>query len=171
MASYKIICPEFGWPAVTDTGTFATSLGIQPPLQLGQLVSAVDLTYGVGEFVFAYGSNVSAGNLVQFTGSNYGVRAYGSATASIGPVGYAAAAMSATNVWGFVQVRGIFDSATADAAIALGVAFKAGGAVGRVASRNATNVTNQIYGMYNASSNSASTGCSIMLDYPYYLGY
>jgi len=171
MATYKIINPYPGWPGVTETGTYATSAGVQPPLAFGQRVAAYDSTFGEGMFVFVYGSNVSAGNLVQITASGYGVRVAGSGTASAGPLGFAPAALSNTNVWGFVQVRGIFDSATAAAAIANGVAFKMGGTAGAVASRNATNVTNQIDGMYNASSNSASTGCSIMLWNPSYAGY
>ena len=171
MASYKIVNPGMGWPAVTQTGTYATSTGVFPPLKFGQRVVAIDATFGRGDFVFVFGSNVTAGNIVQLTGASNGVRVAGSGTASAGPVGFAPAAMSATNVWGFVQVGGIFDSASHSAAAALGVAIKMGTVAGAINSRTASNDTHRIFGMYNASSNSAATGASIMLQNPWYPGY
>ena len=171
MATYKIVNPGAGWPAVTQTGTYATSAGVFPPMKFGQRVQAIDATFGRGEFIFVYGSNITAGNLAQMTGVSWGARVAGSGTASAGPLGFAPAAMSATNVWGFLQVAGIFDSASHSAAAANGVAIKMGTVAGAINSRTASNDTHRIFGIYNASSNSASSGASVMLQNPWYPGY
>ena len=169
MATYKIVNPGEGWPAVTQTGTYGAT--IPPPMRFGQRVRAFDNSFGEGEFVFVYGSNVTAGNICQITGINYGVRVAGSATASSGPVGFAPAAMSATNVWGFLQVYGVFDSASHSAAAAAGVAIKMGPVDGQIDSRTASDDVDAIWGAYNAGSNTASNAASVMLHYPIYRAY
>ena len=171
MATYKIVGAGEGWPAVTQTGTYATSTNVYPPLKFGQKVVAYDGTFGRGEFVFVYGSNVTAGNLCQITGLSYGARVAGSGTASFGPLGFAPAAMSATNVWGFLQIAGVFDSASHSAAAAAGVAIKMGTIAGAIDSVTASNDTFQIFGMYNAASNTASNAASVMLSYPFFRGF
>ena len=171
MATYKIVNPGMGWPNVTQTGTYDTSSGPAAPLRFGQRVIAFDTSFGHGEFVFVFGSNITAGNLVQITGAQGGARKAGSGTASAGPVGFACGAMSATNVWGFVQVVGVFDSASFSAAAALGAGIKMGTVSGAINVTTATNDTHQLIGMYNASSDSASSGGSVMMMNPIYRGY
>ena len=169
MATYKIVNPGEGWPAVTQTGTYATSANVVPPLRFGQVVEAVDVSYGMGEFMFVQGSNVSAGNVVRISGVNYGVVVAGSDTLTASPLGFAMADMTATSVWGFVQVRGLFDSAAHSAAAANGVALKMGGTAGNLDSKTGSGDTYEIVGAYNAASNTASNAASVMLDYPYWL--
>ena len=171
MATYKIVNPGEGWPAVTQTGTYATSANVVPPLRFGQVVQAHDATFGVGEFMFVQGSNATAGNLVRVSGVNYGVVVAGSATLTAGHLGFAMADMTATNVWGFVQIGGVFDSASHSDAAAAGAALKMGAADGAIDVRSASNDTYEIFGAYNASSNSASNAASVMLNNPYWLAY
>jgi hypothetical protein len=171
MATYKIVNPGEGWPAVTQTGTYATSAGVVPPLRFGQVVQAVDASFGMGEFMFVSGSNATAGNLVRINGVNGGAIVAGSATLTAGPLGFAMADMSATNVWGFVQIRGVFDSASHSDAAANGAALKMGAADGAIDVRSASNDTYEIFGAYNASSNTASNAASVMLDFPHWNAY
>ena len=171
MATYKIAYPGEGWPSVTVTGTYATSTNVYPPLKFGQIVDAYDATFGRAQFIFVYGSNITAGNLCQITGASYGARVAGSGTLSAGPLGFAPAAMSATNVWGFLQIAGVFDSASHSAAAAAGAAIKMGTVAGAIDVQSASNDVYQIGGMYNAASNTASNAASIMLNNPWFKGY
>jgi hypothetical protein len=171
MATYKIINPGEGWPAISQTGTYATSANVVPPLPFGQTVVAVDPTFGIGEFVFVQGSNVTAGNIVRLSGVNAGAVVVGSATLTASPLAFAVGDMTGTNVWGFVQVAGVFDSASHSAAAALGAALKMGAADGAIDVKTASNDSYEIVGAYNASSNTASNAASVMLNYPYWNAY
>ena len=171
MATFKFVGPAIeGISGPTASGTWGTAPGQAPPMPFGYRQIATDPTYGAGEFVLVAGSNVSAGNLVQIVG-NYSARAAGSGTASIGPVGFAPVALSATNVYGWVMVRGQFDSASNSAAAANGVPIKMGTVAGAIDSRTASNDTHQIYNMYNQGSNTASAPATIMMDNPWYRGF
>lgn len=104
-----------GVPAYSQSGTFATSVGVYPPFPFGAVVRFKDnqsgSTNGGGAVaVMCQGSNVaSAGQFVQIQ-SNSAILLDSGNSASFLPVGIAGAPMTATNVWGFVGVQGLFDN-------------------------------------------------------------
>lgn len=172
MATYKFVGdPGAGVPTFTQTGTWGTAAGQAPPVQFGHKAVAFDPTFGYAEFIFVKGSTNAAGELLQLVSNNNQARRAGSGTASAGPVGFAPAAMSATNVWGWVQVYGVFDSAIHSAACANGAAIKMGTSAGHINAQTASNDTHQIGGMFNAGSNTASNNGSVHCFYPFYKGY
>ena len=111
MSDYRIIHPQIGAVPVSVTGT--TKL-----LPLGYVAQAQDLqtgstNCGCGEFRYVVGpaaSGPSKGDLAMLKGNT--VQQAGSASSgSYLPLGIAAGAISATNVYGWVQVRGLCDYA------------------------------------------------------------
>ena len=110
-SAYVFIDPGVGFPGVSNTGTFNSSSGPPAPLAFGLIAGARDPTYGYAEFMFVQGSTNAAGDLCLVQGGNTAVQ-YGSAsTATQGPLGIAPAAMSATNVYGWIQILGVCDYA------------------------------------------------------------
>jgi hypothetical protein len=78
--AYTIIDPQLGFLPISQTdagvttsgGTAGGTLIPTPPLTLGQIVKAVDPTYGVGEFILLTGAaGVGIGQLVQYDGTTY----------------------------------------------------------------------------------------------------
>ena len=77
---------------------------------LGYVAKARDPNLGYGEFVYCVGAAASAPTAGDFVLLNAGWTAQQVAsgnTASLGPCGVAMAALSATNVYGWVQVQGL----------------------------------------------------------------
>ena len=110
-SNYRFIDPGAAFPALSNTGTFNTSSGPGAPVAFGLIAGAVDPTYGYAEFMFVQGSTNAAGDLCLVQGGTCAVQ-YGSAsTATQGPLGIAPAAMTATNVYGWIQILGICDYA------------------------------------------------------------
>ena len=107
--------PVAGVPAYSASGTYATSAGIYPPVQFGAIQEFVDMQSGSGGAggalgIFCQGSNVaSAGQFVQIV-NNSAILLDSGNSASFYPIGIAGAPMTATNVWGWVGVEGIFDN-------------------------------------------------------------
>ena len=132
MSDFRIIHPQVGAVPVSSTGTDVL-------LPLGYHAQAFDLqtgstNCGAGSFIYVVGvaSNASSpvkGDLVIFKGNT--VQKAGSAsTASYLPLGIAAGSISGTNVYGWVQVRGLCDyakmeNASTDTYLAGGVAATA----------------------------------------------
>ncbi|HET6485074.1 MAG TPA: hypothetical protein VFH83_01565, partial [Spirochaetia bacterium] len=108
-SAYQFIEPGAGFPGISNTGTFNTS-SVPAPLAFGLVAGARDPTYGYAEFMFVAGSTNAAGDacLLQ-AGTAQQLASAG--TASQGPVGIAVTAMTATNVYGWVQVYGVCDYA------------------------------------------------------------
>jgi hypothetical protein len=133
--SYQFVQPLAGLPTTNGTMTYATSAGVYPPAPLGFIAGAVDATYGYAEFMLVQGASAStaaAGDWVALTGNSAGQAVSGN-TGSQGLLGVAPAALSATNVVGWVQVMGHVDYAKAtNASIAAGAPLFIGSAAGRV---------------------------------------
>jgi hypothetical protein len=140
MSAYKFYDPLIGQPVVSGTGTWGTAPGQAAPLPFGFIGEAVDPTYGYAEFVFvkgpASGSSAAAGDAVQIL-PNFAVQQLASgSTATQGPVGIAPAALSATNVYGWVQVMGVCDYAKmgTQGTAAVGLPVVIGSTAGRLQS-------------------------------------
>jgi len=134
-ANFKIIEPGIGNQPVTLTQTVSQ-------FPLGLEVQAVDMAsgsaatgsgnLGCGRFVYCVGSGASApsrGDLV-FMKGNTVMKAGSASTASWLPLGIAAGDITATNVYGWVQVAGMCDyakmeNATTDTYLAGGAAATA----------------------------------------------
>ena len=132
MATYKIDNdPLIGVPTpVTVTATYATGTAGNPPYPLGLCAEGRDYNssganVGAGVFQFCRGSDVTAaGQFVHIIG-NSAVQLAAANSASKFPVGIACGALSATNVYGWVQVAGLYDSGIP--LLASGTSFAAGG--------------------------------------------
>ena len=111
MANFRLVEPQFGMAPVTQTDTVQR-------WPLGYLARAEDKVsassnMGVGEFVYCKAAGASfaaAGDFVFVAGNS--VRQIGSASSQINyNMGVAAGAFSASNVYGWVQVKGFCDNA------------------------------------------------------------
>lgn len=175
-ANFKIADPLIGAPLpVSETATYGTGSTANPPIPfpLGISVRAVDANtgsanIGAGVFVYARGSNVaSIGQFVQLQG-NSAVLAGTVNSASKFPIGVAAGVLSATNVYGWVQVAGMCDYARGtDSSIAAGKPlYLAAGTAGYLV----TNVVNgnQVLGVVAPVSytSSQSQSLTVQLNYP-----
>lgn len=97
-------------------------LALAEDRQTGALQSGRSNGLGVGEFVYCQGSNVTAiGQFVHISNNSAVLLAAGN-SASFFPAGLAAGNLSASNVFGWVQVAGLADYAKGtNSAIAAGV--------------------------------------------------
>ena len=130
MANFKMVEPVIGAPSPA-TATYSTAawpLGYEAKFADQQSGSA---NLGAGVFVYCQGSNVaSAGQLVHIV-NNSAVLLDSANSASFYPIGLAATALSATNVYGWVQVQGLADygrqtNSSGGAGIRLALASTAG---------------------------------------------
>lgn len=173
--AYTFLDPKVGVDAsVSATYTFGTAASdAKLKLPIGYTAAAVDPTYGYGEFVHVPGgANVAAGNAVVFRGVSVSQLATAS-NGSAGRVGVAYGAISASNVAGWVQVRGFATPVTVSSAATLGDLCKIGSTAGCIERSPAASVAvaNQIYGMHIALAQSASSAAGVVrLDYPYVTG-
>jgi hypothetical protein len=169
---YKIVDPAIGAPSpVTATGT--TQLW-----PLGYKMKALDFQTGsagsaanYGEFVYQRGSNATHGCLVYI--DSVSAKAAGTAhTASIWPqMGIAAGALSATNVFGWVQVAGICDYAIlTNTSMAAGAPVYLASTTGQIAS-TCSAVGYRVVGIAPiVSYTSANSSVTVMLNYPQHIG-
>ena len=164
MANYVIADPFIGAPApasVTATSQY---------WPLGLECRAVDISSGasqLGGAVFRYcqGSDVGTAGLVVYIQSNQAIKL--GATQNY-PVGIAAGALSATNVYGWVQVQGLCDYMRGtNVSIGAASALYIGTAAGFVQSGSAA--ASRIYGMLPSASytSSQSLSMSVELNRPY----
>jgi len=169
---YKIVDPNIGAPSpVTATGTVQQwPLGIKMralDFQTGSAGSGANY----GEFIYLRGSDVTHGCLV-FVDS-VSAKAAGTAhTASIWPVmGIAAGALSATNVFGWVQVKGLCDYAIiTNTTFAAGAPVFLASTTGQIASTCGA-VGYRVIGINNVVVySSTQSSVTVMLDYPQHIG-
>lgn len=168
MSNYQFIEPGAGFPGVSASGTVQL-------MRLGLIAGALDPTLGYAEFVYAQGAAASAptaGDWVLMSGFSAGQAVSGN-TASQGFVGVAPAALSATNVFGWVQVMGVCDYAKGtNASIAAGVPLFVGTGAGR-ANSTASAAGFRIDGAWNnvvSYTSSQSNSLTAMLYYPVFNG-
>lgn len=114
MSAYKLFDPVVGLPGISGSATWGTGAGQAPAVPFGFIAGAVDPTYGYAEFMLVKGASASApaaGDAVLINGDYAAMQVVSGNTASQGPVGIVPAALSATNVYGWVQVFGVCDYA------------------------------------------------------------
>lgn len=175
MSTFMVVDPFIGNP----TPVSATATSQQFPI--GLRVRAVDMQTGKtsavsylggGEFEYAQGSNVTAiGQFVMLSASS-AVLLDPANSASFFPIGVAAGNLSATNVFGWVQVQGLCDYARGtNTAIAAGQPlYVCAGTAGLLV----TNVVagNHVLGVVapNSYTSSQSKSLTVRLDYPRFVG-
>lgn len=169
MSSFQFLEPT-ALPAVSASGTVQLA-------RIGMIAEAHDPTLGYAEFMYVQGAAASAptaGDLVILSAFSAGQAGTGR-TASQGIIGVAPAALSATNVFGWIQIMGACDYAKAtNTSTAVGVPIFLGSTLGQVGvSSSATNDTgNRIDGawirLYSATS--LSNAVNLNLYYPVYNG-
>jgi hypothetical protein len=166
-AIYNVIDPILGAPApVTLTGTVKL-------LPIGYIARAADMATGTlnrggAQFMYLQGSNVaSLGQVVAISGSS-AVLVAAANVASYNFVGVAAGNLSATNVYGWVQVQGLCDygvTGTFSVSVAGQPVFLDTDTPGAVLT--AASVSHAILGMRMASSYSSNTAVqSYNLNFP-----
>lgn len=126
-SAYQFAEPGAAFPGVSATGTVQL-------MRLGLIAGALDPTLGYAEFMYVQGAAASAptaGDWCVLSQYSAGQAVSGN-TASQGVVALAPAALSATNVFGWVQVMGHADYAKGtNASIAAGAPLFIGSAAGR----------------------------------------
>jgi hypothetical protein len=175
MANFKIAAPQMGAPSpVSVTGT-------SQQWPLGYIARAIDYQTtatatasdcGVGEFLYAIGATAgapqSAGQLVMLSGNSAMLAGTVNRLSNL-PLGIAAGAISASNVYGWVQVKGICDYAfMSNHAVAVGASAFVASTAGNIAStQGATGAA--IYGIaFPVSATSAqSRSLTVALNYPH----
>jgi len=177
MSNYVIADPVVGagMPA-SNTGTWATSAGVYPPVPFGYEVRAQDkqtgsANVGAGVFVMAQGSNVaSVGQLVHLI-NNSAVLLDSANSASFYPIGLAAGAMTATNVWGWVQVVGVADYVRmTNTSGAAGIRVCLGSTAGQFGTVTALGSRIQGLILPNSFTSSASASITMQINRPFVIG-
>lgn len=111
--AYTIIDPQAGFLPIgsTDAGITTangTSAIPTPPLQVGQIVKAVDPTFGIGEFILLPGvASTAIGSVV-----TYNTVSYTTTLSAVGgnipqPIAIAMSANTAATTWGWYQISGV----------------------------------------------------------------
>jgi hypothetical protein len=108
-ATYQIVDPAVGQVNITNTGTLQL-------LPLGYLAIAYDTStgsagMGAGEFVYCQGSNVTAAGQFVHVSNGSAVLLASANSTCWWPIGLAAGNLSATSVFGWVQIHGKADYA------------------------------------------------------------
>ena len=174
---------QIGVIPVTQTGTFNSVNA--PPFPFGQTLFARDFQtgsaqpFGAAAFVMCKGSDVTqAGRFVHIQG-NTAILLNENNSASKFPVGVAAGALSASNVYGFVQVAGLCDYAqVTNSSIAAGVPLYVhtnSDQPGYLVVREGTETVHlghMVLGVVapTAMSSSATNNLTVQLDYPMVVG-
>jgi hypothetical protein len=179
MSNYVAITPLAGAQAITETRT-------APAHPIGLEIDAFDrsqtwsLTTGsagggaYGRFVYARGSNMgSAGQFVSLVNGSAVLVASGNSASAEYPIGVGAGKLSATNVYGWVQVQGRCDyvSATTDTGLTAGVQLYLGGTAGMLQSNVV--LGNRIHGVavpFNQTLVSTAATRIVDLNRPYLQG-
>lgn len=175
MSSYVIADPTIGFMPASATGTVQLA-------ELGYYARAVDnasggtsVRHGAGQFVYCRGSNGTAiGQFVHISGgASGGVSAVLLASANstvFWPIGVMAGNISATNVFGWVQVQGICDYATcSNTSVAANAYLALGSTAGQVGS--VTALGSRINGIATPNSfTSSQTSLTVYLDFPKIIG-
>jgi hypothetical protein len=172
-SAYQFIEPGAGFPGVSNTGTVQLQ-------RLGLICGAHDQAtsgtpFGYAEFMYVQGASASAptaGDAVILSQFSAGQLVSGN-TLSQGVCGVAPAALSTTNVFGWVQVMGVCDYAKAtNSSISAGQPLFVGTAAGRFHSTGSATGF-RVDGAYvNTQSYTSSQSNSLVafLYYPVYNG-
>lgn len=159
ISQYKALGEWVGAGAFSDTETVQRfPLGFE--VNGVKVASASNDTGGFGVFAYAQGSNVSsAGQFVHL--HNQSAVLFASANSqSVLPVGVACAALSATNLYGWVQVQGYVDYAKGtNSSIAAGVGLYPTGTAGVLATSGGTG--NRVWGVVAPASYTSSQSNSL----------
>lgn len=111
--AYFITDPQIGWLPIAnvDSGFVPPNQSTAiptPPFKLGQVVRAVDPTYGSGEFILLAGAaSTVAGDLVSYNTTSYTTTRYGGTANTGQPVAVAMSANAATTTFGWYQIEGV----------------------------------------------------------------
>ena len=175
-ANFKMVNPVLGAPspATLTATTQQWPLGFEAAFADQNSGSA---NVGCGKFVYVQGGTVSApqsaGQAVQLVSGFYAQLAGSANTATVGPLGIAAGAISASNVFGWVQVQGVCDyvrGASAGDFGAVGAPVFIGTTNGQIqTTAGATGYL--IHGAFVAATGASvakSTAQSLILNYPNY---
>jgi hypothetical protein len=177
MSDFRILSPYAGGQPVTVTGTSQKwPLGLIVQAEDRNTASASNM--GAGHFVYCIGASVSApnrGDWVFYAGNSAKLLGSGSSLSN-SPIGVAAGDLTASNVYGWVQVRGLCDYAKFEnATIAVGASAFIASATntdGQIASTQ-TATGNAVFGIFFPVSVASNTvaGASTMtgtaqLDFP-----
>lgn len=192
-AQYWMVEPYAGAPSQPMSST-----GTSKQFALGMTVRAVDRQFGLttagsvstagtfnpgtnstynlgaGEFVYCQGSNVaSRGQFVHII-NNSAVLLASANSASFYPIGLAAGPMTATNVYGWVQVAGLADYATcSNTNIGAGVRIAFGSTAGQVGT--VTALGSRIHGIiapasYDNARTASAPNATVQLNHPFAIG-
>jgi hypothetical protein len=116
--TYSVSTPQLGWVQIAniDAGVLppsATSSGSTtyvptPPLVPGQIVTAVDPTYGSGEFILLAGvASTAVGSLVIYNTTSF-TTTLAPVTANLAqPLAVAMSANTSATNWGWYQIGGV----------------------------------------------------------------
>lgn len=175
MSSYIIADPLIAGGVASATGTSQLApLGYRARA-LDNATGGTSVNHGAAEFVYCRGSNVTAiGQFVHVSGGASGgvsavLLASGNSTV-FWPIGVAAGNISATNVFGWVQVWGVCDYATAsNTSVAANAYIALGSTAGQVGS--VTALGSRINGIaVPVSFTSSQTSLTVFLDNPKIIG-
>lgn len=161
--AYTISDPQSGFLPIsgTDTGiippynanTGSTTAIPTPPLAVGQIVKAIDPTYGMGEFILLLGvANNTVGSLVTYNQVT-GITTLAPNTANLAqPLAVSMAANTSTTSWSWYQIDGVAVIKKTATKVNPNVAMYLSGTAGRIMATAASG--KQLLG---ARSNNAAT--------------
>jgi len=174
MSSYVIVDAIIGGAPVSRIDT-------TPLVPTGYLAHAIDnatvkssVNVGAGMFVYARGSNATTnGQFVHLSGGLGGVSAVLLASANstvFWPIGVCAGALTGTGQFGWVQVQGLCDYATAsNTSVAANAYIALGSTAGQVGS--VTALGSRIMGIAVPNSfTSSQTSLTVFLNFPAIIG-
>ena len=117
-------------PGYANVGT-ATTIPT-PPLALGQIVQAIDSTYGSGEFILLLGvTSTVVGSMVTYNATTYQTALSANTAGTGAPFAFAMAACT-TGLYGWYQIAGLAVAKKTAVAVSPQVAIYQSGTTGRV---------------------------------------
>lgn len=161
MSKYMVVDPFIGNP----TPASATATSAQFPIGLvarfeDKLTGASSLYRGCGEFIYLQGSNVTTIGQFVMVSNGSAVLLASANSASAFPIGVAAGNLSATNVFGWVQIQGNCDYAQGtNSSIAAGAPYYLAATAGIVNSVSA--LGSRVHGIVAPVSYTSSQSASM----------
>ena len=150
--------------ASTDAGVTmpnGTSAIPNPPATLGQVVRAVDPTYGAGEFILLVGvASTVVGSLVSYNATTYQTALSANTANLVGPVAVAMSACTA-GLFGWYQIEGLAVVKKTAVAVAPQVAMFQSATAGRIMATVASG--KQILGARSANLASVTSTTSTVI--------
>ena len=160
--AYKISTPLLGFQPIAETSTTQRH-------PLGTIVTAIDPTYGAGEFIYLKGiGSTAVGTMVDYD-QTLGTTALSPATGGIGPVAVAMSANVASQ-YGWYQIAGAAAVAAPNAAVVGAEVFSLAATPGSVddAQVNGEQILNA---KFSTTTGTPSTGLAIIqIDRPFHQG-